>query len=138
MDYTRKVFYYETDQMGIVHHSNFIRWFEEARIGYLSSIGYSYNEIEQLGLISPVLSVNCEYISMVRFGDTVNVNIKLTSFKYVKFTFDYVVTDVKTKDVRAKGSTSHCFLNKQGRPANLKKDYPQIYDIMMQAASDKE
>lgn len=138
MDYIRKVFYYETDQMGIVHHSNYIRWFEEARIDYLSSIGYPYDEIERLGLISPVLSVNCEYLDMVRFGDTVNVNIKLTSFKHVKFAFDYVITDMKTGDVRAKGSTLHCFLNRQGRPANLKKDYPEIYGIMIHETSDKE
>ena len=59
-EYLHKVQYYETDQMKVVHHSNYIRWMEEARIAFLDAIGVSYAELETRGIISPVLSVDCQ------------------------------------------------------------------------------
>ncbi|HJB35179.1 MAG TPA: acyl-CoA thioesterase, partial [Candidatus Blautia merdipullorum] len=61
MAYEHKTQYYETDQMGIIHHSNYIRWFEEARVDFMDRCGFSYAQMEKDGLISPVLSVSCEY-----------------------------------------------------------------------------
>ena len=57
--YTHKVQYYETDQMAFVHHSNYIRWFEEARIDFMEKLGAPYDKMEQMGFISPVRTVNC-------------------------------------------------------------------------------
>ena len=59
--YTRTAKYYETDQMGIIHHSNYIRWMEEARIDVLNQMGYPYRRFEEMGYISPVLHAECEY-----------------------------------------------------------------------------
>ena len=59
--YTHRVQYYETDQMGIVHHSNYIRWFEEARIDWMRHCGISYREMEKQGIIVPVLGVEATY-----------------------------------------------------------------------------
>ena len=59
--YIHKVQNYETDQMGIVHHSNYIRWFEEARTAYLEEAGAGYKGMEEAGIISPVVSVACRY-----------------------------------------------------------------------------
>lgn len=53
--------YYETDQMGIIHHSNYIKWMEEARMDLMEQIGLSYKQMEEMEIISPVLSVSCEY-----------------------------------------------------------------------------
>lgn len=130
MEYVRTVFYYETDQMGIVHHSNFIRWFEEARINYLAKLGCPYDEVEKAGIISPVLSVQCDYKNMVHFGDIVCINIRLSYFSQVKFGFEYVVEDAATGKIMATGSSMHCFLDKDGRTVHLKRDYPQIYNVM--------
>ena len=63
--YTHRVQYYETDQMGIVHHSNYIRWFEEARIDWMRHCGISYREMEKQGIIVPVLGVEATYRQMV-------------------------------------------------------------------------
>lgn len=65
--YRRKVHYYETDQMGIVHHSNYIRWFEEARIDLMDRMGLGYAQMEAEGILSPVLSVQADYLRMVYF-----------------------------------------------------------------------
>ena len=59
--YEHKTQYYETDQMGIIHHSNYIRWFEEARMDMMEQMGMGYAEMEKRGIISPVLSVHSEY-----------------------------------------------------------------------------
>ena len=53
--------YYETDQMGIIHHSNYIRWFEEARTNLLDQMGFGYDQMEKLGIIVPVLEIACLY-----------------------------------------------------------------------------
>lgn len=63
--YIREPFYYETDQIGIIHHSNYIRWLEESRVALLDYLGFSYKKIEELGLIIPVLEVTCQYKEMV-------------------------------------------------------------------------
>ena len=55
--YVHKVNYYETDKMGITHHSNYIRWMEEARIAFFDAIGFSYKKLEEQGIVSPVLGI---------------------------------------------------------------------------------
>lgn len=62
--YDHKVQYYETDGMGIVHHSNYIRWFEEARVDLLEQLGFGYDRIEEAGYSGPVLEVSCQYKTM--------------------------------------------------------------------------
>lgn len=130
MEYIRKVFYYETDQMGIVHHSNYIRWFEEARIEFLERMNYPYARMEKEGIISPVLAVECEYVSMVHFGDTVVVEITVEDFKMVKYSFSYVIKDAVTGQVRCKGKTKHCFLDSSGKPVVIKKQFPELYQAL--------
>ena len=86
--YYHTVQYYETDAMAVVHHSNYIRWFEEARLDYLEQSGYPYDGIEQRGLMIPVLSASCEYRQAVRFGQTVKIETEIVAFKGLKFKFD--------------------------------------------------
>lgn len=130
MEYTRKVFYYETDQMGIVHHSNYIRWFEEARIEWLEQMNYPYSRMEKEGIISPVLGVECNYVSMVHFGDTVIVDVKVDEFKAIKYSFTYEIRDAVTNEVRCTGKTRHCFLDKTGKPLLIKKQFPDLCEIL--------
>ena len=80
--YIHRAQYYETDRMGIIHHSNYIRWMEEARNDFLSKIGYSYSRMESEGITSPVVSVSCEYRSPVRFDDAVEIKTSLSGYKW--------------------------------------------------------
>ena len=77
MIYKHKVQYYETDKMQVVHHSNYIRWMEEARVEFLEKIGASFVSLEEMGIISPVTEVNCRYENMMRFGDTAEIDVCL-------------------------------------------------------------
>lgn len=128
--YEHKVQYYETDMMGIVHHSNYIRWFEEGRTDFLEQAGYSYKRFEDEGIISPVLAVNAKYRSMARYGDVVNVEVHMRSFSGVKFALEYIITDRETGEIRVTGSSEHGLLGKDHRPVNLKKVNPQLFDLM--------
>lgn len=128
---THEVHYYETDQMKVVHHSNYIRWFEEARVNFLNQIGYPYDVFEnELKLISPVLEVQCEYRSMVRFGETVDITAKVASSNGIKLKFLYEVRDHQTGELRTTGSSTHCFLNEEGRPISLKREQPELFNIL--------
>lgn len=118
--------YYETDQMGIIHHSNYIRWMEEARMDLMDQMGFTYKEMEELEIISPVLSVTCEYKSMVHFDDTVVIETKMTSYNGIKMTLEYIMTDKETGELRTVATSAHCFLNRSGKPISLKRIYPEI------------
>lgn len=118
--------YYETDQMGIVHHSNYIRWMEEARMDVMSQFGISYRDMEEQGVISPVVSVSCQYKSMVHFDDTVKIQVKVLKYNGVRLDLEYEVTDNDSGELRTKGTSTHCFLDKEGHVISLKHDHPEI------------
>jgi acyl-CoA thioester hydrolase len=129
--YVRQAKYYETDQMAVVHHSNYIRWFEEARVDFLEQIGLGYDKIEAAGVYSPVLGVTCEYKNTVRFNETVQIIAKLNSFNGIKMKIGYEVLGFETNQVKAVGESTHCFVNTDFRPVSLKKDYKDMYDILV-------
>ena len=128
--YTRKVQYYETDQMAVVHHSNYIRWFEETRVDYMEQVGFGYPEAVACGIDFAVLGVSCEYKSMARFGETVNITMRVTSLTASRMTIAYRVTDSVTGELRVTGESSHCYFhNAKKRPVSLKKELPQVYAL---------
>lgn len=129
--YKRKVFYYETDQMGIVHHSNYIRWFEEARIDYMEEMGIGYDKMEEQGILSPVLSVEASYLRMLHFGDCMTIETWVKEYNGIKLTMAYEVISDKTGKVHCKGSSKHCFLDRTGRPLSLKQSSPQFHELFM-------
>ena len=134
--YEHQAQYYETDQMGIIHHSNYIRWFESARIWYMNQIGVDYRDMEESGIISPVLSVQCTYKSMVHFGDVVEIIPKVEKYNGIKLELSYQVLDKQSGELRTAGTSSHCFLNKDGRPLSLKKVSP-VFDAAFRAALEQ-
>lgn len=134
--YEHKVQYYETDQMKIVHHSNYIRWFEEARVHMLEAYDMGYDKLEKSGIVSPVLSAHAEYKSMTRFGETVCIEVKLLHYNGIKFSFSYKITDKETGVVRCVGETKHCFLNAAGLPIALKRSHPEIHQALEKMSAE--
>lgn len=125
-NYIHKVKYYETDKMGITHHSNYIRWMEEARIDFLDQIGCSYFKLEEDGIISPVIGVECNYKNPTTFDDEVEIEVKVKEFKGVKLIFEYVMTNKKTNNLVLTGTSKHCFVNVENKPIILKKEFPDV------------
>ena len=126
--YEREVYYYETDRMDCVHHSNYIRWFEEARVNFMREKGFPYDELEASGILSPVLQAHAEYRSMCRFGERVEITAGIESYTGTKIGFFYQVRDKATGALRCEGRTLHCFVKAgTGRPVSLRKACP-VYD----------
>ncbi len=131
--YLRKAQYYETDQMGIIHHANYIHWFEEARIDFMEQMGFGYKKMEELGVQSPVLAMACEYKRSVSFDDMVEVHCRFTQFDGVRMTVGYEVIDHESKELKATGESRHCYINRNGRPVSLKKAIPELYTLCMES-----
>lgn len=134
--YTRPVFYYETDRMDCVHHSNYIRWFEEARIHFMAESGFSYEGLEAAGILSPVLNAEASYHAMCRFGDTVEILTEIERYSGTRITFRYQVRDKATGKARCDGRTSHCFINQAGRPVSLKKALPEYHQLVEKSLAE--
>ena len=78
--YNRKANYYETDMMGVVHHSNYIRWFEEARLDLMEQAGFNYKDMEDQGVLIPIIGVECQYKQFITFDEEITIKTKIESF----------------------------------------------------------
>ena len=136
--YMRTAKYYETDQMGIIHHSNYIRWMEEARIDVMAQLGYPYRKFEEMGYMSPVLHAECEYKKSVKFDDEVKIVVSLQDFGKVKFTLRYDIYNMSEGGcLSACAVTRHCFLNKDGRPVMMNKEMKEFSETMQKFLGEK-
>ena len=127
--YKHKVKYYETDKMGITHHSNYIRWMEEARIDFLEQLGFGFDKLEQDGIVSPVLSVECSYKKTTTFPEEISIEVKVLEFKGVKLKLGYVMKN-EAGELVCEAASRHCFLNADGRPIRLKTDFPELFSTL--------
>ena len=127
--YKREINYYETDKMGVVHHSNYIRFLEEARCKWLKELGISMEFLEENGYTIPTLEVNCQYKNHVTSGDTIIIKPIVTEYNGVRMTVSYEVTDNNSGKNIIKAWTKHCFTNKDLKPINMKKNNTKIHNI---------
>ena len=119
--FERPINYYETDKMGVVHHSNYIRYLEEARCYWLEKIDMPFSLLEKNGITIPVLGVTCDYKYHLTFGDTILIKPYMKEYTGVRMTVGYDVTDKKTGKQVIIAETRHCFTNIGLKPINLKK-----------------
>ena len=136
--YIHKVQYYETDKMGITHHSNYIRWMEEARVAFLDQIGYGYAKLERDGIISPVIGVECQYKHPTTFDDEVEIVVGVEEFRGVRLVIQYQMTNAGTGELVLVGKSTHCFTDPQGKPIILKKQCPEMDNLLKTLAATKE
>ena len=132
-EWTRKVHYYETDQMGITHHSNYVRWMEEARLFYLDEMGYGLKRLEAEGITSPVVDLHCRYLRTTTFDDVIRIAVRVEAYTGVRLTFSYVMTDAATGETVMTASSSHCFLNARGKPVALRRQAPALDALLCRA-----
>ena len=125
--FERRINYYETDGMGIVHHSNYIRFLEEARCFWLDNCGMPYADFERQGISIPVLAVNCEYKHHVAYDDTILIKVFVKEYNGVRMTIGYDVRDKKSGNTVIIAETKHCFTDRNLKAVNLKKHLPE-YD----------
>ena len=124
--FKRKINYYETDKMGVVHHSNYIRFMEETRCEWLNSINMPFSVLEENGVTIPVLGVKCDYKHHITFDDIIIIKPFLKDYSGVRMTVGYEMINKKTGAIVLEGETKHCFTNKDLKPVNLKKYKPEF------------
>ena len=130
-EYTRPVYYYETDKMGVVHHSNYLRWMEEARTFYYNDQNLAYAETEDHGVLSPITGVNIQFKYPARFGDIFTVKMKMTKYTGVRFEIEYNIVN-QDCEVLLEGKSSHAFIDKSFKPVSLARTIPERHEKMME------
>lgn len=118
--------YAETDQMGIVHHSNYPIWFEAGRTDYLKKAGVPNSGIEAKGILLPLTHMECRFVNPARYEDEITVKTSICRMTCVRIDFHYEIINQDSK-LLAKGTTSHAWTDKQLNPFNIKKRFPELY-----------
>ena len=124
--------YGETDQMGVVHHSNYLRYLEVARLEWLTQLGISYNKMEEEGVMMPVISAHLDYKLPAKFEDALNVHIHLRSVPLVKMFFDYKITN-QNNELICTASTTLAFMQASSRkPIRCPKPFMDVFAAVIE------
>jgi acyl-CoA thioester hydrolase len=122
--------YAETDQMGIVHHSNYPVWFEAGRTDFIKSAGMSYSEIEGLGILLPLIELKCNYKGAAKYEDEIKIKTSIKEITFTKVTFYYEVFKNQQSKPITTGETIHVWTDKNLKPVNLKKAAFHVYQLL--------
>ena len=129
-----RVRYAETDQMGVVYHSNYFIWFEIGRVDLLRSLGFTYRDMEtQDGCFIAVVDARCRYKSPARYDDEILVRTYLKNVRESLIHFGYEVLRPGDNTLLAEGETTHIVTDAQMK----KRELPQKYQTAFQAAVKK-
>ena len=128
--------YAETDQMGIVHHSNYPIWFEAGRTDFIKKLGLPYSTIEESGFLLPLVELKCKYKGYAKYEDEVVVKTSIKELTFTRVVFYYEVYKNNLPDFITVGETMHVWTNRQLKPLNINKHAPQLYAILKKAQSE--
>jgi len=136
-EYTREVYFYETDKMSVVHHSNYLRWLEEARTFYFNDHNLAYVETERYGVMSPITEASLKFKYPARFGDSFTVKLKVVKYTGVRFFVEYIVVN-QDGDVLLEGNSCHAFINEDFKPVSLAHTIPERHILMKKLVSESD
>ena len=137
MEYRHVVQYYETDKMGITHHSNYIRWMEESRVDFLAKIGWPFERLEQQGFASPVTKLECKFVRPSTFADAIMIHTWVKDFDGVILTFEYKM-EKQDGTVVFVGESKHCFVNLEGKPIRAYKACPEFCEELQKHKEEND
>lgn len=123
-----EVRYAETDQMGVVYHANYLVWCEIGRTKIIEEMGFNYAEMEQDGIMSPVVNVQFSYKYPAKYGETVIVRTWVETYNSVKVTYGYEIVNQEGK-VCVTGTSEHvCVMKDSFRPISIKRKFPRLHE----------
>lgn len=129
-----RVRFVETDLMGVVHHSNYLRWFEMARVEYLRTANVLLPDLIADGILFPITEVQCKYRQSAYFDEMIRVEARLVDFSRAKLCFAYRVVRETDNVLLAEGTTQNVFTDEKGRIIRL----PQLYFERIEAVRQAE
>ncbi|SFG43464.1 acyl-CoA thioesterase [Sporolactobacillus nakayamae] len=122
--------YNETDKMGIVHHSQYVNYFEIARTDFVRQAGISYRRIEEEGLMMPVLGINVQYHTPALYDDTILVETSIRTYDSIKMMFDYKIYRQTDRKLLVEGSSSHCWTDLSLRPVSIRRKNKELHTLI--------
>ncbi|MBU5486331.1 acyl-CoA thioesterase [Clostridium sp. MSJ-11] len=132
-----KVRYAETDKMGIVYHANYYTWFEIGRGEYILKAGMTYKDVEDMGIMMPLVETYCKYIEGAKYDDDIIIETFIKELSPVKVIFNYNVIREEDNKLLANGYTSQVFINNDFKIINLKRSYPDVWEKLYSLYIDK-
>jgi len=124
-----RVQYYETDRMGIVHHSNYIRYFETARTEFIRHEGLPYESVEEMGVMIPVLAVSAEYKTPAVYDEILSISCRFTKLGYASFELEYEVRNDETGELHVRGWSKQAFTDETLKPVAIRKAAPVVHEV---------
>lgn len=128
-EYTRDVYYYETDKMGVVHHSNYVRWLEEARTFYFNDVNLAYVETESYGVMSPVTDMSLKFLRPARYGDKFTVRLRMVKYTGVRFRMAYTIVNQDGVGL-LEAESGHAFIDSRYKPVSMARAIPERHALM--------
>ncbi|WP_270181952.1 acyl-CoA thioesterase [Alkalihalobacillus sp. CinArs1] len=120
--------YAETDQMGVVYHANYLIWFELGRTTLINDLGFKYADMEEEGILSPVVDIEASYKRPVRYGDEVRVKTWVEHYDGIRVVYGYEVTK-EDDTICVTGKSVHTCVKKESfRPISIKKRFPKWHE----------
>lgn len=133
-----RVIYGDTDAMGIVYHANYIVWFEKGRTEWLRQVGYPYKKMEEQGVWLPVSKVEAEYKTPARYDDRLIIKTGIQKLKGATVVMEYTIVNADTGEVCVTGTTTHPITDPNLKPLRVKRDYPELYNMIKEEMDDGE
>lgn len=123
--------YAETDKMGVVYHANYLIWFEVARTDFIEQAGFSYAEMEEAGVISPVIDVTLQYKDSITYPEKVKVKTWIESYSKLRTIYAYEVVK-ENGSIAATGTTTQIVIKRgTNRPLRLDRFFPEWHEKYM-------
>lgn len=127
---TVRVIYADTDAMGVVYHTNYIKWFEVGRCELLRSMGYPYARMEGDGVMLPVVECSCKYILPAVYDDLLEITARTAEVKGATITLDYEIRKMETGELLVTGWTKHAITDLDFKPIRLRNKNKELYDSL--------
>jgi acyl-CoA thioester hydrolase len=133
-----RVRYAEVDRMGVAYHSRYIEWFEAARTEMLRDIGFPYRDLEEKGVLLPVIEVECRYLSPALYDDPVEIGTRVTALSRIKIDIGYEARHAERRTLLARGRTLHCFTDGRGKPVRADREVMEVLGRCLAASGGSE
>ncbi|UQZ83135.1 Acyl-CoA thioester hydrolase YbgC [Paenibacillus konkukensis] len=127
-EFTIRVRYQETDQMGVVYHANYLNWFEIGRTELIRSLGMPYQTIEECGLLLPVIDAELKFRQPAKYDDIVTIRTRVEEYTHLRMRFASEIR--RGEELLVTGGTRHIWLNRDWKPTRIDKAAPELYKLL--------
>lgn len=131
-----RVNYWDTDAMKVVYHANYFKFFEYGRCEMLRQAGFPYRELEERGVMLPVLSIHCDYKRPAFYDDLLEIHTIPELYKGARLTLRYEIYRKETGELLVTGSSVSGTVGTDMKPVNMKKRFPDLHEKLLSLSEE--